>query len=449
MEFRKGQEAGNASINRELSIMQSAFSMAYKETPRRVTEKLYFDRLPESKGRQGFVEEKTHRAIAENCMELYLRAMLALAYSFGSRKGELLGLKVGDVDLLAGSVRLQTSKNGEPRQVNLRQETRQLLSACVTGKGPEDCVFTRNGKAVSDFRGTWDKVTTAAGCPGLLFHDLRRSAVRNMVRNGIPEVVCMKISGHKTRAVFDRYNIVSERDLTEATQKIESSQLSYRQAKWRKSESFKCAKLFFINGPEWRNWQTQQTQNLPGITPRVGSTPSSGTIFSLHLSGSSRSRSGFQEVCSRPWRPGRADAQARQDSSGPLRYVGLRRSESARLNLSLFFASPLSLFPVCLPGPLPFPQPRAGLYAIRPANRQGRGGRGVPLPCRRRLQLKKFRQFPGLPRPRLRLCGLPLSNSRSFLPALLSFPQSCFCVPFPSLPRIIRSVKGIAPCAHG
>jgi integrase len=236
MEFRKGQKGSNASINRELSIMQSAFSMGFKETPRRVAAKLYFDRLPESKGRQGFVEEKTYRAIAENCQELYLRAMLALAYSFGFRKGELLTLKVSDVDLLAGTVRLQTSKNGEPRQVNLTQETRQLLGACVAGKNPEESVFTRNGKAVFDFRGTWDKVTTAAGCPGLLFHDLRRSAVRNMVRGGIPEVVCMKISGHKTRAVFDRYNIVSERDLTEAAQKIESVSLSYRQAKVTESE---------------------------------------------------------------------------------------------------------------------------------------------------------------------------------------------------------------------
>ena len=112
MEFRKGQGGSNASINRELSVMQSAFSMGFKETPRRVAAKLYFERLPESKGRQGFVEEKVYRAIAENCLELYLRAMLALAYSFGFRKGELLSLKVGDVDLLAGTVRLRTSKNG-------------------------------------------------------------------------------------------------------------------------------------------------------------------------------------------------------------------------------------------------------------------------------------------------------------------------------------------------
>ncbi len=127
----------------------------------------------------------------------------------------MLGLKVRDVDTVAGTLRLETSKNGEPRQVNLTQETRELLAACVADKKPEDPAFTRNGKAVSDFRGTWDKVTTAAGCPGLLFHDLRRSAVRNMIRGGIPEVVAMRISGHKTRAVFDRYNVVSERDLVD------------------------------------------------------------------------------------------------------------------------------------------------------------------------------------------------------------------------------------------
>jgi integrase len=219
MEHRKAQQASNASINRELSILQSAFSIAFKEMPRRMAAKLHFDRLPESKGRQGFVGEKTYRAIAQNCTDLYLRAMLALAYSFGFRRGELITPKVG----------CERPRMAIP--VPLTAETRDLLVACISGRSADAAVFTRNGKAVSDFRGTWDRVTALAGCPGLLFHDLRRSAVRNMVRDGIPEVVAMKISGHKTRAVLDRCNIVSGRDLADAAAKIESAQLICRQAK--------------------------------------------------------------------------------------------------------------------------------------------------------------------------------------------------------------------------
>jgi integrase len=93
----------------------------------------------------------------------------------------------------------------------------------VRGKQAEDFLLTRsNGKRIKDFRVTWDTITKAAGLPGLHLHDLRRSAVRNMMRRGVTEQVAMRISGHKTASVFRRYDIVSEADLTEAALKVEA-----------------------------------------------------------------------------------------------------------------------------------------------------------------------------------------------------------------------------------
>jgi integrase len=227
---RRFEGASNGTINRELSVMSSGYSIAYNETPRRVSQKFSFSRLPEPRGRQGFVEQAQYQKLAAACTEPFMRCMLALAYSFGFRRGELLKLRVGDIDLLDGTIRLRdtTTKNGEPRQINLTEETRKLLAPCITAKNAGDAVFSRGSEPVKYFAASWEKITDAAGCPGLLFHDLRRCAVRNMVRAGIPEVVCMKISGHKTRAVFDRYNIVSGKDLADAAAKLE---LSHRQAK--------------------------------------------------------------------------------------------------------------------------------------------------------------------------------------------------------------------------
>src|SRR5581483_3724428 len=147
------------------------------------------------------------------------------AYNFGFRKSELLHLRVNQIDLFGRTIRLNPgqTKNDDGRVVPMTSDVYTLLAACICGKNPEDYVFTReNNKPILDFRERWNKLIATAGFPALLLHDLRRSAVRNMVRRGIPERVAMAISGHKTRAVFDRYNIVSESDLMEAAKKIEA-----------------------------------------------------------------------------------------------------------------------------------------------------------------------------------------------------------------------------------
>jgi integrase len=150
--------------------------------------------------------------------------LLALGYTYGFRKAELLNMRVSQVDLLARIIRLNPgeTKNGEGRTVTLTESCYILVLELVKGKRSDDFPLTRpSGEPVRDFRGAWYALTKAAKMPGLLFHDLRRSAVRNMVRRGVTERVAMRISGHKSRSVFDRYNIVSESDLADATLKVE------------------------------------------------------------------------------------------------------------------------------------------------------------------------------------------------------------------------------------
>lgn len=123
------------------------------------------------------------------------------------------------VDMREGVVRLEPgeTKNDEGRDVYMLPVLKDVLKEQFKNRRL-DCryVFNHDGKPLGDFRDSWKSACAKAGFPDMLFHDLRRTAIRNMVRAGTPERVAMMISGHKTRSVFDRYHIVSARDLQEA-----------------------------------------------------------------------------------------------------------------------------------------------------------------------------------------------------------------------------------------
>ena len=222
---KRQQAANNATINRELALLKRAFNLGTECTPKKVCVVPVFPkRLRENPPRQGFVSEAEYHRLIERSEEHWLRTFLALAFTFGFRHSELLEMRVRQVNLLERTVHLRplTTKNEEPRIIKMTEEVFRLLSSCISGKKPLDSVFTRdNGKPVRDFRETWTNLTLIAELPGLKIHDFRRSAVRNMIRCGIPQVVAMRISGHKTAAIFNRYNIVDEADLSDAASKLE------------------------------------------------------------------------------------------------------------------------------------------------------------------------------------------------------------------------------------
>ena len=236
---REAEGASGASINREMAFLKRAFHLAMRRTPPKVRSCPEMPAYKESAPRQGFLEDAQYTPLAMQCSKvgLWLRALLTTAYSFAFRKGELLSMRVKQIDLSTGTIRLEagTTKNGEGRVIVMTREVATLLTACIIGKQPDDFVFTRpdkkrkdgtlaKGGPVKGFRKVWDKVCASAGVPDLLFHDLRRSGVRNLRRLGVQESVAMRISGHRTRAVFERYNIVDGADLADAASRLDTKQ---------------------------------------------------------------------------------------------------------------------------------------------------------------------------------------------------------------------------------
>jgi integrase len=142
------------------------------------------------------------------------------------------------VDFAHHTVRLEpgSTKNLEgrtfpfgtfPELASLLRERRELTRSLELSTGQViPWVFaSRQGRQISDFYGAWRAACRRAGVPGRIFHDFRRTAVRNLERAGVPRSIAMKLTGHKTEAVYRRYAIVSEADLAEGVAKLAQTRL--------------------------------------------------------------------------------------------------------------------------------------------------------------------------------------------------------------------------------
>jgi integrase len=233
---RQQDGASNGTINRDLAVLRRMLRLGARN--RKVMVLPPIEMLKEAPPRSGFFEDDQYEAVVGRfSTRPDLQVALAIAHAYGWRmQSEVLTLERRHVDLTAGTLSLDpgSTKNDDARVVYLTPELRGLLLAQLTRVAALERETDRiipslvphlgpgrlQGTRIKDFRKAWQTATRRAGVPGRLRHDLRRTAVRNLTRNGVVERVAMKVTGHRTRSVFERYNIVSDGDLRDVARKM-------------------------------------------------------------------------------------------------------------------------------------------------------------------------------------------------------------------------------------
>lgn len=215
-----------ATVKQWLAILRAALRLAHREG--RISRLPHFPGIRVRNARRGFFERDQFEAGTKQLAEPWAD-IARFGYLVGWRLGEILSLRWEWVDRRNGEILLPDSKNEEPRTVPLTGELAALIERRWAnrrvGTTIVPLVFHRGGRPIRSFLKRWRTACIKAGLfevafvegkpvkrAAKLFHDIRRTAVRDMIRAGVPETVAMSISGHKTRHVFDRYNISSMRD---------------------------------------------------------------------------------------------------------------------------------------------------------------------------------------------------------------------------------------------
>jgi integrase len=218
----KTDGAEPATLRRELAVLKRMLRLSAGRLPRVPL----VDMPRVDNARQGFFEEEDLQALLPHLLP-HARNLVEFLYLTGWRSGEAFRLQWSDVDWKQRTVFLRDSKNREPRifpfkyhprlEDVLRQQ-REFVSRWER-KHEQLCtaVFPWGGHVMKKLRRSWMNACRAAGLPGRLLHDFRRTAVRNLIRAGVQQAIAMKITGHKTDSIFRRYLIVDEELLAQAT----------------------------------------------------------------------------------------------------------------------------------------------------------------------------------------------------------------------------------------
>lgn len=240
--IQKRVDAGTppATINRETQLLGQAYTLAMRSKPPRVTAKPNIRRLSEKGNVRKEFFEPAEFEVVVNALPTYLQDVARFAYLTGWRRGDMLGLRWSAVDMRRGVIRLfqGETKNDEGRtlaiagpltEIMARREAARLAERRDGEPVVADLVFHNRGHRIVDYRRAWAKACKAAEFTyrvvnekagrrklGRRMHDLRRTAARDRVDDNTPERVVMAMTGHKTRAMFDRYSIASTKDIAAA-----------------------------------------------------------------------------------------------------------------------------------------------------------------------------------------------------------------------------------------
>jgi integrase len=229
-DFRQKADAANNTINRELEVLMKALRLG-KISPLPILKK-----LPAAKPRQGFFDDAKIAALCRQLPE-YLRPPAMFGFMTGWRREEVYSLEWQNVDFSSGEIRLWESKTDEPRvfPMDVVPGLRPLLQACKQSQEVRKMitpfVFARwlikskRFRRITEFRKAWATACRKAGCPGMLFHDMRRSAARNLELAGWPRSLVMSWMGHETEAMYHRYRIVSAADREIVSKVLEKRKL--------------------------------------------------------------------------------------------------------------------------------------------------------------------------------------------------------------------------------